>query len=221
MVELTAFKQRLRDLLVATGRPPHWSPEESERYMATYGSRREKFEQLARHLNATIFRPRLEALVQSFPNARMGKEGPAERSSCWFGYCERYPVTARIEFAVEHDQQWEKLIVHSETYMMPVFVRYQEQDNLHLPFEGVDDGSVADWMEARLFEFLDCYLQLDRGAPDLDEDTATDPVCGMRIARSTAVGTADHRGHSCFFCSEDCLEKFKNNPAQYVHVEEV
>ena len=38
--------------------------------------------------------------------------------------------------------------------------------------------------EERLLDFLDAYLQIDRGEADATDDLVTDPVCGMRLARS-------------------------------------
>jgi len=37
---------------------------------------------------------------------------------------------------------------------------------------------------------------------------ATDPVCGMKVDREKAV-TAEHDGHTYFFCSEHCLHGFE------------
>jgi hypothetical protein len=57
------------------------------------------------------------------------------------------------------------------------------------PLDDVMDDAVAEWVEQRLLEFLDAYLQIDRGDDDFDEESATDPVCGMRISRSSAVAS--------------------------------
>lgn len=45
---------------------------------------------------------------------------------------------------------------------------------------------------------------------------ATDPVCGMAVDEKSAAGTAVHAGTTYYFCSENCLRKFKANPAAYV-----
>jgi Cu+-exporting ATPase len=39
-----------------------------------------------------------------------------------------------------------------------------------------------------------------------------DPVCGMRIDRSTAAGAWPHRGRTYYFCSVGCFERFKADP---------
>ena len=53
-------------------------------------------------------------------------------------------------------------------------------------------------------------------APDSDRDWATDPVCGMRVARRAAAGSEVYLGEQYFFCSGHCLAKFRSNPAAYV-----
>ena len=52
------------------------------------------------------------------------------------------------------------------------------------------------------------------------EETATevlDPVCGMTIAPADAAGTLEHESRLYYFCHESCLEKFKADPARYLH----
>src|SRR5215472_18698462 len=46
---------------------------------------------------------------------------------------------------------------------------------------------------------------------------ATDPVCGMLLDEKSAAGTLMYEGTTYFFCSPHCLQKFKDNPADFVH----
>lgn len=52
---------------------------------------------------------------------------------------------------------------------------------------------------------------------------AKDPVCGKRVGRGAgfekenrAVATYKYKGETYFFCSKECLEKFKKNPEKYL-----
>ena len=45
----------------------------------------------------------------------------------------------------------------------------------------------------------------------------TDPVCGMKVDTRTAKHRYDLGGTPYFFCSEQCLGKFKANPDQYLN----
>jgi Cu+-exporting ATPase len=39
-----------------------------------------------------------------------------------------------------------------------------------------------------------------------------DPICGMTISPDDAVGHIDYKGETYYFCSESCLERFRENP---------
>ena len=43
-----------------------------------------------------------------------------------------------------------------------------------------------------------------------------DPVCNMDVNPDTAKYSLDHEGERYFFCSEHCLEKFRNNPGNFL-----
>ncbi len=45
--------------------------------------------------------------------------------------------------------------------------------------------------------------------------STTDPVCGMRIAESSAAGSITHEGVTYFFCSGACQQRFQADPQQY------
>jgi YHS domain-containing protein len=148
----------------------------------------------------------------------MATDEVRNRCACWFGFCERFPATTRIEFSIEHDARFEKPFVHFEFHMMPVFLRFNEGDNLPLAIDQIDDQRVADWVEERLTEFLNDYLCIDRGQEDAEEDLITDPVCGMRMGRSAAVGSKVYCGHPYFFCSAECLSKFNQDPQDFTQI---
>ncbi|HEY8447959.1 MAG TPA: YHS domain-containing protein [Thermomicrobiales bacterium] len=46
--------------------------------------------------------------------------------------------------------------------------------------------------------------------------TVTDPVCGMEIDSSQAAAQSQYQGQTYYFCSQECKEKFDQNPQQYV-----
>lgn len=42
-----------------------------------------------------------------------------------------------------------------------------------------------------------------------------DPVCGMSIEESDAVGTSEYKSTTYYFCSSDCKETFDADPEDY------
>ena len=44
---------------------------------------------------------------------------------------------------------------------------------------------------------------------------ALDPVCGMQVRTLDAPATRSHKGHSYFFCSDHCAQRFDADPDRY------
>lgn len=49
-----------------------------------------------------------------------------------------------------------------------------------------------------------------------EPETAIDPVCGMKVKIATAKHTAEHEGHTHYFCNPKCLQKFAAEPDRYL-----
>lgn len=48
----------------------------------------------------------------------------------------------------------------------------------------------------------------------------SDPVCGMKVKRNEDTNSTLYNGKTFYFCSSTCLEKFNNNPKQYLRPED-
>src|SRR5271166_3290030 len=48
-----------------------------------------------------------------------------------------------------------------------------------------------------------------------------DPVCGMPVDATRTTHRAEHDGHSYFFCSARCRERFMTEPARYLPAADV
>ena len=215
---LVEFANQVKQKLAIANRPPCWSQEEADQYMTASMARREQYQQKASSIQGTIIKPRLDTIAAFLGNASMIKDELACHSSCWFGYCDRFPVTAKIAFEVQHDIRFEKLSVAYEAWVMPVFIKLNERDKITMPLELVREDDIENWVEERVLDFLDAYLRIDRGSNDFEEEPVTDPVCGMRINRSGAVANASYLGYCYYFCSPGCQEKFNQCPTEYVEV---
>jgi len=218
MSTLEEFRDKLKSQVRAAASAPRWQSSDAEAYMAAVRSRRQEFDDAARSLVTTVIKPRLDVVAELFPSARTMFDEQACRSWCWFASSDRFPVTAKVEFAIEHDESVERMFVRYEGCLMPVFVRFQPHDKLTVRLSEMKAQQIAGWVEERIIEFLETYLHHDRGQDDLEEDILTDPVCGMRLQRSDVRAQADYRGHPYFFCSTECREKFESKPEDFVTV---
>ncbi|MCG3114122.1 MAG: heavy metal translocating P-type ATPase [Candidatus Manganitrophus sp. SA1] len=46
--------------------------------------------------------------------------------------------------------------------------------------------------------------------------TFTDPICLMEITPEESVGTFDYQGETYYFCSQFCLDRFRESPARFL-----
>jgi YHS domain-containing protein len=57
-------------------------------------------------------------------------------------------------------------------------------------------------------------------AEKMENDTAVDPVCGMKIKKADAKTKYEYNGKTYYFCMEGCKEKFVADPEKYVKKED-
>jgi Cu+-exporting ATPase len=50
----------------------------------------------------------------------------------------------------------------------------------------------------------------------LASESAVDPVCGMTVDPAHCAGSTVHDGHTYYFCSRHCVEKFRADPQRYL-----
>jgi P-type Cu+ transporter len=60
----------------------------------------------------------------------------------------------------------------------------------------------------------------DEHAKGAGANTAIDPVCGMTVTVKPDARVAEHAGHTYYFCSAKCREKFIGDPEHYLKPEE-
>jgi YHS domain-containing protein/mono/diheme cytochrome c family protein len=54
--------------------------------------------------------------------------------------------------------------------------------------------------------------------PSAEATLSVDPVCKMDVRIAASTPRFDHEGHSYYFCSEMCRDRFAKNPSQYLAV---
>jgi hypothetical protein len=146
MSTLEEFRTKLKSQVTASANAPSWQLSDVEAYMATLRSRRQHFDEAARSLVATVISPKLNVVAEQFRSARTITDEQACRCWCWLACSDRFPVTAKIEFALEHDESVEHLLVRYEACLMPVFVRFQPHDKLTIPLDRVNPEQIACWV---------------------------------------------------------------------------
>lgn len=216
MRRLVDFEKQIDDRISQADSDLPLESDVATQYMSNISARRERFEQVARDTNPAVIRPRIEALKSRFATAELVASSPSSQG-CWFGHTDKRPVTSQLTIGVEHDTRFERVVICYDASMIPLFIKFNQHDKLILPLDDCVKDTIADWVEERLLEFLDAYLQVGRRSSD-STGLAVDPVCGMRVPRSSSGLHVSHLGHSYYFCSSHCQEAFERFPDEYVRV---
>ena len=53
--------------------------------------------------------------------------------------------------------------------------------------------------------------------PHANEPTFTDPVCGMKVSRTTAAEELEYEGRVYYFCADVCRKEFEAEPEKFRH----
>jgi putative intracellular protease/amidase/YHS domain-containing protein len=89
------------------------------------------------------------------------------------------------------------------------------------PFKGGTDENtdkgIVEGVRAMYDGGMQTVLHPEKGFKDIKFYNTKDPVCGMAITASAAVGdTANYNGKVYGFCSKHCKDEFEKNPLAYV-----
>lgn len=212
------FAKRFEEKVTTAGRELNGVATEDERYKSAIAGRREKFFALATRLIEAVIQRRMERLACFFSNARLSRDESASWCSYWFGCYERFLASSLVGYGVENDVRLERVAVCFDASMMRFFIKKNEHCWQTKPVDSIKDEVVDRSFEDRRCEFPGAYFRRYRGSDEFGEDVATDPICGMRIRRSSAAARESHCGHPYFFCSRECQELFARNPTDYVEV---
>jgi len=60
------------------------------------------------------------------------------------------------------------------------------------------------------------FLDKMRGASPSATETATDPVCHMKVEPAKAADKSQHGAQTYYFCSAGCKSKFDADPHRYL-----
>ena len=177
----------------------------------------ELFTPLAEKLLKDIVRPRVEALAKHFDNARLGEQRLPQLLcyKCEFDHSSRFPATVNLTFGVAHDDEIRNLVLYCDLEILPIFFRFSPHQQTVLPLEHVDEALAGAWVDQRILEFVDTYLQLEKLDQYQQLTLVTDPVCRIRIRGALAATRQEYFGVTYFFCSQECFATFAAAPHQY------
>lgn len=99
---------------------------------------------------------------------------------------------------------------YAETVILPIHIEYEKRAQLNLTLDDLIDNLAAQWVETKILQFIDKYLQLETYPAYQRENLVRNPVCCMEISAIDAVGKIERRKQIYYFCSDACHQTFLN-----------
>lgn len=216
MTDPRPLRERIQDLLSRSEEERHHETEEGETRREELRQRRERFNALANRIYREILEPRLRLLEEYFDDCRYE---PSKTPTCGkviFNRDRRYAASFELEMGVSCDSQVNDLSVVHRLNIIPILMQFRSRDHLACPLEEVDQSRLTAFIDDRIVETVETYLDLQRHPKYRREKMVTDPVCGMVIHEVDAVASTVHDGTTYHFCAVRCQERFLEDPGKFV-----
>lgn len=213
--ESSSFREQIQQRLAAAQAQLDEQRGLMDHVMVQVEQREATFRKSAEALVSSVLRPTLGAFAAHFDNAQLVDSGQSYFTKCELSRSVRYPATAHVAFGVIHDDSIETLTVQYEAHILPVFIRYERSDALDQDLQNVDNEAIREWSESKLLGFLESYLQIETHEQYQRDNVAIDPVCGMKVVKPKGL-VHEHQGQVYYFCAQRCLDRFAQNPGDYV-----
>ena len=202
--ELAAVNDRIEELRTKAVKA-------HETRQARYG----EFVKVAADLAETVGKPRLEALLKRFPQAKSTKLEMKHGRGALLNF-DSDLARVSMEVAVHPVEDTDDLVVTYDLNILPIFIEFEKHAELRQPMAKVDKEAVGRWLDNQLVAFAKIYFSLQFTEQYQSRHVAVDPVAGVRFPMSFAATKVEREGVTYHFLSAHTKEAFDRNPDAYV-----
>ena len=178
--------------------------------MEEYKERQKRLETLGRVFDelGTIWRPRLELLVQKFGSLvqTTPRIVPSAREVT-FNFQSRL-ARIGLKLSASTDRDIEKVILSYDLEIIPVLMRFNPHAEVEFPLNAVDKEAVARWIDDRIVEFVQTYFSLGENEVYLKDRMVEDPIAHIRFPKDAAAAMLEWEGQKFYFIGEETRREF-------------
>ena len=115
----------------------------------------------------------------------------------------------RVSFRLGHDRDVTRIMLDYELEIIPVFFRFTPHEHLDVPLEAYDEAAVSKWLDDRVVDFANAYLELHLTKQYQDRVLVSDTVAGITFPKFFAASSLDHGGTTYYFVSDETRREFE------------
>ena len=212
MGEPEAFERRIEELLDDHQATIERGFQETEKRMAVWKERIERFEALVGRVQSEVLDPRLKEIAERFQQGHLtDADGVADYHSVLeLEHTRRFPATARLEFYAVPIEDYQAVELHCRIRIIPVLMEFPQHAFQRFALEPESFRPMVHWVEDRILEFLKHYLAIETHPMYQRDNLVLDPICGMTVNRLLTRNVLSLAGQNYYFCSPECLQIFKD-----------
>jgi hypothetical protein len=114
----------------------------------------------------------------------------------------------KVGFRLTHSSDVRLIFLDYNLEIVPVYFRFNPHARMEMPLEAYDEAAVGKWLDDRIVEFANTYLELHETKQYQERVMVSDPVAGVSFPRYFAAATLDHGGTTHYFVSEESRREF-------------
>lgn len=115
----------------------------------------------------------------------------------------------KLGFRLTHDSDVRNILLDYTLEIIPVFFRFNPHASLEMPLEAYDEAAVSEWLDDRIIEFANAYLELLSTKQYQEKVMVSDTVAGISFPKYFAASTLEHGGTTYHFISEETRREFE------------
>jgi YHS domain-containing protein len=155
-----------------------------------------------------IARPRLELLAKrSGDRAKVTPSVSQTRRAVTFEFVSPQAVMT-LAFSVAPDRDVNNAEVWYDLRVIPVLWRFNSHAEFRTPAAAVDEAGLSKWLDDRIVEFLDLFIQVHDEEAYTNAEYVEDPVAGLKFPKFAAGATLDHGGQTYYFVDDKTRAEF-------------
>jgi YHS domain-containing protein len=116
--------------------------------------------------------------------------------------------SVKLGFHLTHDADVRFILLDYNLEIIPVFFRFNPHTRLEMPLEAFDEAAVSRWLDDRIVEFANAYLELLSTRQYQERAMVADTVAGISFPKHFAAATLEHDGKTYYFVSEETRREF-------------
>jgi len=114
----------------------------------------------------------------------------------------------KLGFGLTHDSDVRHIVLDYNLEIIPFFFRYNPHARLEMLLEAFDEAAVGRWLDDRLVEFANAYVEMHATKQYQERVMVSDPVAGISFPKHFAAATLDHGGSTHYFISNESRREF-------------